>query len=156
MRPRTLNLAVFLASAGLIGFGIYLQEVEQLEPCPLCILQRYAYVVVGLLALLAALLPRFLGRMVGSLGILSALTGAGIGVWHVWLQLHPPVVSDCGPRFEYLISKLPLTRALPRIFHGYGDCTQIDWTFLGLSIPAWSVICMICLAALQILAQRRA
>ena len=155
MRARVLYLGVFLAAAALIGFGMYLQQVDHLEPCPLCILQRYAYVVVGALALLAALLPRMPGRIVGGIGILCALSGLGVGVWHVWLQLHPPAVSACGPSLEYLVSNLPLGRALPRIFQGYGDCTNIDWTFLGLSIPAWSIVCLASLALALALAQRR-
>jgi disulfide bond formation protein DsbB len=156
LRPRPLYFAVLLICAGLIGFGMYLQEIEHLEPCPLCILQRYAYVLVGALALLAALLPQFLGRLVGALAILVALAGVGVGAWHVWLQLHPPKVSSCGPSLEYLVGNLPLGRALPRIFQGYGDCSNVDWTFLGLSIPAWSIVCLIGLTGLLSLAQRRA
>lgn len=155
LQPRALYLATFVACAGLIGYAIYLQEVKNLEPCPLCILQRYAYVLVGALALLAALLPRGLGRFVAGLGILGALTGAGVGVWHVWLQLHPPKVTACGPSLEYLVDNMPLSSALPKIFHGYADCTNIDWTFLGLSIPAWSIVCLVGLAALLALATRR-
>jgi disulfide bond formation protein DsbB len=155
LQPRVLYLSVFVAAAALIGFGMYLQQVDHLEPCPLCILQRYAYVVVGSLALLAAVVPRVPGRFVGWLAILCALSGAGVGVWHVWLQLHPPAVSACGPSLEYLVANLPLGRALPRIFQGYGDCTNIDWTFLGLSIPGWSIICLTGSALVLALAQRR-
>ena len=155
LQPRALYLEVFVACAALIGFAIYLQEVENLEPCPLCILQRYAYVLVGALALLAALLPRGLGRFVAGLGILGALAGAGVGIWHVWLQLHPPKVSACGPSLEYLVENMPLSSALPKIFHGYADCTTIDWTFLGLSIPAWSVICLAVLAVVLAMGARR-
>jgi disulfide bond formation protein DsbB len=156
LQPRWLYLAVVLVCAALIGFAMYLQEVEHLEPCPLCILQRYAYVLVGVLALVAALLPWGLGRFVGGFALVGALSGAGVGIWHVWLQLHPPPVSACGPSLGYLVGNLPLGRALPRIFQGYADCTNIDWTFLGLSIPAWSIACMIGLAVLLGLAQRRA
>lgn len=155
LHPRVLYGAVALACAALIGFGIYLQEVEQLEPCPLCILQRYAFVLVGAAALLAALLPRLVARWAAWFGIVIALTGAGIGAWHVWLQLHPPTVSSCGPSLEYLVSNLPLGRALPRIFQGYADCTAIDWSFLGLTIPAWSLIWLLTLALFLGLAQGR-
>jgi len=154
-RPRTLYFAVAVVAAALIAFAIYLQEVEHLEPCPLCILQRYAYFGVGGLALVAALLPRALARAAAWLGIVCAVAGAGVGVWHVWLQLHPPAVSACGPSLEYLVGNLPLGRALPRIFQGYGDCTEITWTFLHLSIPAWSLIWLLALAAVLGLAQAR-
>ena len=142
-RARVLYLIVAAVCAGLIGAAMYLQFHDNLEPCPLCILQRYAYVLVGALALLAAILPALLGRIVASLGVLAALAGAGVGVWHVWLQTHPPAVSACGPSLEYLVGNLPLGRALPRIFKGYADCTNIDWTFLHLSIPAWSIIWLV-------------
>ncbi len=155
LRPRPLYLGVGLVCAALIGFGIFLQEIDHLEPCPLCILQRYAYVAVGAAALLAAALPQLPGRIVAAVGIVVALCGAGVGVWHVWLQLHPPAVSSCGPSLEYLVSNLPLGRALPRIFQGYGDCSAIDWSFLGLTIPGWSLICLLTLALLLAFAQGR-
>jgi disulfide bond formation protein DsbB len=154
-RPRVLYLVVTLVCALLIGAALFLQFHENLEPCPLCILQRYAYVLVGALALLAALLPALLGRIVAALGLLAALTGAGVGMWHVWLQLHPPAVSACGPSLEYLVGNLPLGRALPRIFQGYADCTNVDWTFLHLSIPAWSVIWLLLIAITLGVAQSR-
>ena len=130
-QPRVLYAAVALACAALIGYAMVLQEIEHLEPCPLCILQRYAFFAVTALALLAVLVPRGLGRALACLAIVFALAGAGVGGWHVWLQLHPPAVSACGPTLEYLVGNLPLGRALPRIFQGYGDCTAIDWSFLG-------------------------
>lgn len=155
LRPRLLCLSVAVLCAALVGSAIYLQLHEGLEPCPLCILQRYAYVLVGALALLAALLPALLARLAAAAGALAALAGAGVGVWHVWLQQHPPAASSCGPSLEYLVANLPLGRALPRIFQGYADCTKIDWSFLGLSIPAWSVIWLVALALLLGWAQRR-
>jgi disulfide bond formation protein DsbB len=155
MKARALYLGAAVASAALIGFALYLQEFEHLEPCPLCILQRYAYVGLGLMALLAAILPRVLARVLAWLGFAFGLAGAGVGVWHVWLEQHPPKVPVCGPSLEYLVGNLPLGRALPRIFQGYGDCTQIVWTFLGLSIPAWSVICLALLCVALAVAQAR-
>ncbi len=155
LRPRVLYVGVLLACALLIGFAMYLQEARDLEPCPLCILQRYMYVLVGALALVAALLPRLFGRWVAGLGTLAALGGAGIGGWHVWLQFHPPKFGSCGASLGYLIENLPLARALPRIFQGYSECSAIDWTFLGLTIPAWSAICFVLIAAAFIVAQSR-
>jgi protein dithiol:quinone oxidoreductase len=155
LRPRVLYAGVLIACAGLIGFAMYLQEAKNLEPCPLCILQRYLYVLVGALALVAALLPRLLGRWVAGLGTLAALGGVGIGIWHVWLQMHPPKFASCGASLGYLVENLPLARALPRIFQGYSECSAIDWTFLGLTIPAWSAICFALIAATFVLAQSR-
>ncbi len=164
MGPRIRYGAVAVAAAALIGFAIYLQEVKGLEPCPLCILQRYAYVVVAAAALVAALLPpaapprsgpRVATRIAAWVGIVFAVAGAGVGVWHVWLQTHPPQFASCGPSLQYLVANLPLGRALPRIFQGYADCTEVTWRFLGLTIPAWSLLCLLGLAAVLWSAQRR-
>ncbi|HEX7156313.1 MAG TPA: disulfide bond formation protein B [Burkholderiaceae bacterium] len=152
---RTGFAAVAVIAAGLIGFAVLLQQTDNIEPCPLCILQRYAFALVALSAAAAALLPRRAATVPGIAGVAFALGGAGISTWHVWLQYHPPEVSSCGPGLGYLIGNLPLGRALPRIFQGYGDCTAIDWTFLGLTIPGWALAWLLLLAAGLVVSLRR-
>jgi disulfide bond formation protein DsbB len=88
------------------------------------------------------------------LALLSALAGAGVAAWHVHLQLFPPQVTTSVPDLQYMLSNLPLGRALPRIFQGYGDCTQIDWTFLKLSMPAWALIWLLILSSTLVIALR--
>jgi disulfide bond formation protein DsbB len=135
-------LLVFVACAGLIGFGLYLQHVEHLEPCPLCILQRYAFFAVGMIALISALHnPGRLGtRVYATLVSVFALTGAGIAARQSWLQHFPPVIADCGPDLEYMLDSFPLTKALPMIFKGSGDCSEVVWRFFGFSIPEWALV----------------
>ena len=149
--------AVAAACVGLIAYAMVLQFIKDLEPCPLCILQRYAFVLVALFAILAAAFrsPRA-GRVFAGLGVLSALGGAAVAAWHVKLQLYPPEITSCGPGLTYLIAELPLGRALPRIFQGGGDCTEVSWTFLGLSIPAWSLIWLLLLAVALVIGLRKA
>lgn len=154
-RPRLLYGLIALVAASLIALALVAQSVDQLEPCPLCILQRYAFTFVALFAALAALLPTRVSTACALLGLLSALAGAGVAAWHVHLQLFPPAVTSCGPGLQYMLSNLPLGRALPRIFQGYGDCTQIDWTFLKLSMPAWSLIWLLVLSTTLVVALRR-
>jgi disulfide bond formation protein DsbB len=154
-RPRLLYGLIALIAASLIAFALAAQSVDQLEPCPLCIVQRYAFTFVALFAALAALLPGRVSTGCALLGLLSALAGAGVAAWHVHLQLFPPETLSCGPDLQYLLSNLPLGRALPRIFQGYGDCTQIDWTFLKLSMPAWALIWLLVLSAMLVVALRR-
>jgi disulfide bond formation protein DsbB len=154
-RPRLLYGLIALAAASLIAVALVAQTVDHLEPCPLCILQRYAFTFLALFAALAALLPSGISTACALLGLLSALAGAGVAAWHVHLQLFPPPVTSCGPDLQYLLSNLPLGRALPRIFQGYGDCTQIDWTFLKLSMPAWALIWLLILSATLVIALRR-
>lgn len=154
-RPRLLYALIALVAAALIGGALLLQSIDQLEPCPLCILQRYAFTFVALFAALAAALPGRASAACALLALASALSGAGVAGWHVHLQLFPPQESSCGPSLQYLLSNLPLGRALPRIFQGYGDCTQIDWTFLKLSMPAWALIWLLVLAGGLVFALRR-
>jgi len=140
--PRFLFLAVFLACAALMGYGLYLQHVQNLEPCPLCILQRYAFIVVGAIALVATLHgPGRVGRTIYALLlILAAGAGAGVAGRQTWLQHYPPQVYDCGPDLAYMIESFPLSQVLPKIFKGEGDCAKVVWKFLGLSIPEWAFL----------------
>lgn len=140
--PRLLFLAIFLSCAGLIGFALYLQHSLGLEPCPMCILQRYAFIITGVIALVAALHdPALLGRRIyGGLLVLAAATGGGVAIRHVYLEHYPPKIFDCGADVGFMLESFPLTEALPMIFRGTGDCTKVLWRFLGLSIAEWSLI----------------
>jgi disulfide bond formation protein DsbB len=142
--PRLFFLAVFLACAGLIGFALYLQEEVGLDPCPMCILQRYAFIAIGIVALVAAIHGPTRGialRIYGLLAVAFALIGGGTAIRQSWLQHFPPKASQsCGADLEGLISTLPLSQALPKIFQGTGDCSIVSWTFLGLSIAEWALV----------------
>jgi disulfide bond formation protein DsbB len=147
LSSRLIFLAIFLACAGLIGFALYLQHSLGLEPCPMCILQRYAFIVVGVIALVAAIHnPALLGRRIYS-GLLVAMaaTGGGVAIRHVYLEHYPPKLFDCGADVGFMLESFPLTEALPMIFRGTGDCTKVPWRFLSLSIAEWSLICFVCL-----------
>ncbi|WP_341678417.1 disulfide bond formation protein B [Niveibacterium sp. SC-1] len=140
--PRQRLGAVALICIGLLGFGVVLQQWKHVEPCPMCIMQRYAFVAVALFALIGATLRLPLGgqKTLAALSTLAGLIGLGIGVRQSWLQWFPPKFLECGPDLEYLINSFPLGQALPKIFAGSGDCSRVDWTFLGLSIANWAVI----------------
>ena len=142
-RPRTLLLATFAVCAGLIAYALWLQHASHLEPCPMCILQRYAFVVVGVIALAAAIQnPGRIGmRVYAVLMGLVAIAGGAISTWQSWLQHHPPKVADCGPGLGTIVGEFPLSEALPMIFRGAGDCSKVDWTFIGLSIAEWALVC---------------
>lgn len=140
---RTLGL-VFAACAGMLAFALYLQHGVGLEPCPMCIVQRYALILVGLVAGIAALVPRRGAWITGSLlGLAASGFGAFVAARQSWLQWNPPEIVSCGRDFYGMIETFPLKRAIPMIFRGSGDCTKIDWTFLGLSIANWSFIAFV-------------
>ncbi|MSQ59492.1 MAG: disulfide bond formation protein B [Betaproteobacteria bacterium] len=147
INPRGMFALMFLACAGLMGFGLYLQHAMNLEPCPLCILQRYAFIATGIVALMAALHnPQVWGRVLYALlVVLFSGAGAGVAGRQVWLQHNPPVTAGCGPGLEYMLESFPLSQVLPLLFKGEGDCAKVVWQFLGLSIPEWALICFVLL-----------
>jgi disulfide bond formation protein DsbB len=129
--------------AALLGFGYYLQHMQGLEPCPLCLVQRGFFYAVGIVCLLAALHgPGRLGSVLyGVLAALFALGGAATAARQVWLQ-HLPAdkVPQCGPDLFFMLENLPLARTLEKLIQGSGECAAVDWKFLGLSIAGWSLV----------------
>ena len=158
MNKRIAYLLGALICAALLGFGLYLQHVEGLEPCPLCVFQRVAFIALGLVFVVAALHgPGKTGAAVYALlGGLFALTGAGIAARHVWLQSLPPdQVPACGPGLSYMLEQYAVTRMLAKVLSGSGECAEAGWRFLGLTIPGWSLLWFVLLGiALVWLAMR--
>lgn len=149
--PRRVLLLVSLACFGMLAFGLYLQHSVGLEPCPMCIVQRYAFILVALLALLGALVGSARTRSGLLLVMLvTAVFGAFVAARQSWLQWFPPEVYACGRDFYGMIENFPLKRAIPMIFRGSGDCSVVDWTFLGLSIANWSFVTFVGLAGLAL------
>lgn len=139
---RVLFFAVFLVCLGLMGFGLYLQHVKHLEPCPLCVLQRIAFIAIGVTALAGAIHnpARYGWAVYGSLLTFFSLLGGGVAAWQVRLQHLPPdLVPECGPGLDYMLDAMPLTKVLPMIFKGSGECAEVTWTFFGFSIAQWAL-----------------
>lgn len=126
----------------MMAFGMYLQYYLELEPCPMCIVQRYCLIAVGVFALLGSLKPSTAGwwKSFAWLAVLFAGFGAFTAARQSWLQWYPPEFATCGRDFYGMIESYPISRSLPMIFRGSGDCTAIDWTFLGGSIANWSFV----------------
>jgi disulfide bond formation protein DsbB len=155
---RALNFSGFAICAGLMGFALYAQHVLLLDPCPLCVLQRVAVIALGAVALAAALHnPAGWGRRVyAALVFLAAGSGLGIAAWHWHLQNLPPSdVPACGPGLDYMLDNFPLAEALSMVFKGSGECAEVVWSFLGLSMPAWVTFWMLGLGAVGIWNQLR-
>ena len=141
------------ACAGLLGFGYYLQFARGLEPCPLCILQRLAFLALGLGFLTGALIgPGRIGtRLLAGLGLLFAGLGAGVAGRQVWLQSLPAdQVPACGPGLDYMVGNFPLLKTLSMILRGSGECAQNAWQFLGLGIAAWALVWFALLGGLSV------
>jgi disulfide bond formation protein DsbB len=149
----------FLICAGLLAFALYLQYVEQQDPCPLCILQRVAFIGMMVVFLIGALHgPHRRGAIVYStLLFLIAVVGAAIAGRQVWLQHLPPnQVPACGPGLGYMLEQFPLGQALQKIFSGSGECAEAGWRFLGLTIAGWSLAWFVVLALFAVIVAVRA
>lgn len=148
---RQILLAICGACIAMLAFGLYLQHVVGLEPCPMCIVQRYAMVLVALFAGLSAAVPKRGVHMAGAVLIgITAAFGAFVAARQSWLQWYPPEVASCGRDFYGMIETFPLQRAIPMIFKGGGDCSKVDWTFMGGSIANWSFLCFIAIVLLSL------
>lgn len=134
-----------LVCAALLGYALYLQYYTYLDPCPLCIFQRIAFVALGAIFGLGALHgPKSVGgrRAYGVLAFLSAAAGVAVAARHLWLQSLPadqvPACTSMG--LDYMLEAFPLSEVLAKVFTGSGECAVIDWQLLGLSMPAWTLV----------------
>ena len=142
----------------LLGYAYYSEYVQGLEPCPLCILQRVAFMIMALGALAGALH----GSRGGVRWLYAGIVFAG-GIWglatagrHMWLQSMPPdQVPECGPGFDFMLEYFSLGEAITSAFTGSGECAEVDWAFLGLAMPAWTLIWYILLITITALTVRR-
>lgn len=140
----------FVICAVLLGYAFYSQLHDGLEPCPLCIFQRVAFVALGVVFLIGGLhAPKNTGgrRGYGVLALLASVVGISIAGNHVRLQHLPPdQVPACGPGLDYMLDAMPISGVIRKVMTGSGECANVDWTFLGLSMPEWSLIWFVLLA----------
>lgn len=114
----------------------------------MCIVQRYALVLLAVSAGLASLRgSKGWWMSFGVLALAASGFGAFVAARQTWLQWYPPEFASCGRDFYGMIENYPVSRAIPMIFRGSGDCAAVDWTFLGGSIANWSFVCFVGLAA---------
>ncbi|GAB1595259.1 disulfide bond formation protein B [Lysobacter claricitrinus] len=140
----------FLACCALMAYALYAEHVLKLEPCPLCIFQRIAVMSLGVVFLIGGLVgpKRPAGRRSwGVLALIPAIAGAAVAGRHVWIQHLPPdQVPSCGPPFAFLRETLPFIQLIRKVLTGDGQCAKIEWTFLGQSMPVWTLISFVVLA----------
>ena len=150
LKGRQINLIIFIICNGLIGTALYMEHVMELTPCYLCITQRVFIIITGMFALLALIHNQGL-RVYGFLIAISALAGSFFSGKQLWLQSLPEdKVPACGPPAEYLFDAFNFSEALGMLLRGDGNCAEIQWTLLGLSIPGWTLLCFLFLALLGI------
>lgn len=142
-------LAGFFTCAGLMASAYYFEYVLYLDPCPLCMVQRLATVMIGV-GFLAAFFTRNM-RWLLILALLftvgSGLFGAWVADHQVWLQHLPKEeVPACGPSVDYLIETLPLNELISVMLEGDGNCAEVVWSLWGMSMPEWTRICFLAYA----------
>ncbi len=144
----------FAVCAAAYAVAWYLQYFQGVAPCPLCMIQRVLVIAIGSVCLVAAIhAPGLVGRRIyGAIVALIALLGVGVGTRHLWLQgLPPDQAPACGPGLSYIFEHLRLDRALEMVIMGSGECSEVLWSFLGLSLPAWTLLAFVGLFAFGLL-----
>lgn len=148
LTARRANLLGVAATLSMMGAALYFQHGMGLEPCPLCIIQRVATVALGIVFLLAFLhgTGPVRSRVHGLIIAGTAAAGASVSARHVWLQSMPAdQVPACGPGLDYLMDVFSFTEAMRQVFRGSGECAEVVWSLLGLSMPAWVFVCLVTL-----------
>jgi disulfide bond formation protein DsbB len=151
---RLLNFAGFIACVALLAYAYYTQYKLGLEPCPLCIFQRIGIAAVGVAFLIAGLhSPRRWGGSVYAVLIgLASLATVGVALRHLYVQSLPPgTIPACGAPLDVLLQFTPVTEVIRKVLTGSGECSQVNWKFLGLAMPAWVLIWALLLGAMGVL-----
>ena len=161
VKPRLLFLFIFLGCAALLGTAVFIAPFKDMNPCPMCMMQRVIFIALGTLALIAALHnPAKLGQKIYSFFIaLISIGGASVAIRQLWLQSLPEdQIPACGPGIDYMIEVFPLLEVIEMSLRGTGDCAEVQWTLFNLSIPAWSLVAFasIALSAVFILFRKSA
>jgi disulfide bond formation protein DsbB len=144
-KSKPVLLAVAFICLALLGAALYLQHVENMLPCPLCVIQRYAFAAVALISLITAFLPRSATKPGAILAALSSLAGAGVACWHIYIKAHPTVSCGIDP-METALNKIVTAKLLPFLFQADGLCTTEYAPIFGLSLPQWALIWFVILA----------
>lgn len=139
----------FVASYALVALALWIQTRYQLEPCPLCISQRIVFMLLGLAFAATWVIRKRPWQLYWhALQGVMAIAGIVIAARHWWLQAHKgQILVDCGVGFDYMFENFPLQKMFTLIFRGTGDCADIDWTFLGLSLPQLALLAYLLFAA---------
>ena len=140
---RQINLVIFLIVGSLLGYAAYSMKILGLEPCTLCITQQFFYCLIGISSFVSFLQNPgvTLSRVYSFFISLFAIAGIWISGRQIWLQgLPEDEVPLCGPPLEYIIDVFPFADVLNALFMGDGNCAEIPWQFLGLSMAGWSFI----------------
>lgn len=142
---RVVNFLSFMVISALLAFAIYLQDVQGLVPCPLCMIQRFAFYGMALLFLVGIFLPnkKWMTVSHAALLLLCGLVGLLAAGKQLWLIHFASYVPPCGADFYYMLQNLPFGQILFELIHGQGDCAKEEWFFMGVGIVTWSSLALL-------------
>lgn len=152
------GLIAFTAFA-LLSVAFYMEYEMGLEPCPLCMLQRIFFFLIGVASLISALYHTVRSRIICSWSVfVFAVLGAALAIRHLYLQNLPAEeLPACLPGLSYMVEVFPWQEIMQAMIMGTGECGDVLWTFLGLSIPGWTLVAFIGMALVNaFIALRRA
>jgi protein dithiol:quinone oxidoreductase len=154
---RNLLLAIAAVSLALIGAALYLQHAMGLQPCPLCVIQRYLYLGIAFFSLIGAWVGKNANRIKAGAGLalLCALGGLGVVGKHLYVLAHPGFSCGIDP-METTLNKIPTATLLPSVFRADGLCEAAQETVFGLNVPQWSAVwfVILTLALIWVLVRR--
>jgi len=147
------NAVLLFIVMSLSAASFYFEYVEELNPCPLCIMQRVCVLLLIPLTLSALCFKsQIKRRLISSTQLFVTLAGMGFAGRQVYLQSLPPEkVPACGPGLNYLIQYFPLKDIVHAILFGSGDCAEVQWVFLNLTMPTWSLLGFTLIACLLVI-----
>ncbi len=149
-RTEAMASLIVAITGGLLAGAIVMEHVFDLDPCPLCLMQRIWFAFAGLISL-AGLIHSTRWGIYPLLTILAAVIGGGFSIRQLYLQSLPPeAVPACGPDMTYMLENFPLSDVLAAMTRGTGDCAQVAWQF-GLTIPGWALVGFVAISVLGVL-----
>jgi len=153
---KTMLITVAFIALGLLAVALYLQHIEGMQPCPLCVIQRYAFATIVLFCLIAAALPPAGERAGAALGAFAAIAGAGVAGWHIHVKANPDVSCGIDP-LETTLNTIPTAELLPFLFKADGLCSTDYAPILGLSLPQWALLwfAVLSVALMRVALKRR-
>jgi disulfide bond formation protein DsbB len=155
-RRVAVNLAGAVVCFALYGYALYAQYWLDYQPCPLCMFQRFGVIALGVALVLSAGLSLPRGRWGGYTAVLLVLVAtaiaAGVAGRHVYVQAQPAGTYEaCGASLEWMLEINPVFDVIRKVLSAPGDCANIDWSFLGLAMPAWVLAWSLALGSLGVL-----
>ncbi|ETX12552.1 disulfide bond formation protein DsbB [Marinomonas ushuaiensis DSM 15871] len=152
LSARRFHGLVAFASFALLGVAFYMEYQMGLEPCPLCMLQRIVFLCVGVASLLSSLTGSSSARKFLSwIVVVMSLTGAALAIRHLYLQSLPAdELPACLPGLSYMFDVFPWQEIMQAMIMGTGECGDVVWTFLSISIPGWTLVAFAGMALINI------